>query len=180
MLPQKERAIVNTEIRKCDMYDLEMLCELSRSTYRDTFAHLNTPENMDSYLAISFAPQKIACELSNPASCFYFLFADGELAGYLKLNEAPAQSDINDPLSLELERIYVKSGFQCGGLGRTLLEKAVLEAQSRGKRYLWLGVWEKNDKALAFYRKNGFYPIGTHTFVMGDDRQTDFIMRKDL
>lgn len=171
---------MKVEIKKCDTNDLETLCELSRSTYRDTFAHLNTPENMDAYLSDSFAPEKIAEELSNPASCFYFLFADGELAGYLKINESPAQSDINDPLSLELERIYVKSGFQGGGLGRILLEKAQAEALSRDKRYLWLGVWEKNDKALVFYRKNGFYPIGTHAFVMGDDCQTDFIMRKDL
>lgn len=81
---------------------------------------------------------------------------------------------------MEIERIYVAKEFQGKGLGRRLMTYAISAAMQRKKAYVWLGVWEKNEKALAFYRKNGFYQIGTHTFVMGDDPQTDYIMRKDL
>ena len=90
------------------------------------------------------------------------------------------QTDIHDEQSLEIERIYVSKEFQGEGLGRCLMEKAISTAIRRKKKYVWLGVWEKNEKALRFYKRNGFYQIGTHSFVMGDDEQTDYIMRKDL
>ena len=102
------------------------------------------------------------------------------MAGYLKLNEAPAQTDVRDAQSLEIERIYVSKDFQGEGLGRYLLEKATSIAMRREKKYIWLGVWEKNEKALRFYKRNGFCPIGAHVFMIGDDEQTDYLMRKDL
>ncbi|HNX15665.1 MAG TPA: GNAT family N-acetyltransferase, partial [Oscillospiraceae bacterium] len=92
----------------------------------------------------------------------------------------PSQTDINDVQSLELERIYVDAKFQGRGLGRVLMEHAIEIARERKKSYVWLGVWEKNDKAIAFYQKNGFYKIGTHLFIMGDEEQIDYIMRRDL
>ena len=100
--------------------------------------------------------------------------------GYLKLNEAPAQTDVQDIQSLEIERIYVTKEFQGKRLGGYLMEQAVKVAVQRKKAYVWLGVWEMNERAIHFYKKNGFYRIGTHTFVMGEDEQTDYIMRKDL
>lgn len=115
-----------------------------------------------------------------PLHRFFFLYVDDKLAGYLKLNEAPSQTDINDAESLEIERIYVLSCFQGAGLGRYLMEQAIRIAAEREKKYVWLGVWEKNEKAIRFYKKNGFYEIGTHSFVMGEDVQTDYIMKKDL
>ena len=119
-------------------------------------------------------------ELSNPDSSFHFLYWDDRLAGYIKLNEAGAQTDVHDEQSLELERIYISKEFQGHGLRRFLMDQAIGIALQRKKKYVWLGVWEKNTKALAFYKKSGFYPVGTHTFVMGDDVQTDYIMRRDL
>ncbi|MFX4262496.1 GNAT family N-acetyltransferase [Pelotomaculum propionicicum] len=113
-------------------------------------------------------------------SLFYFLYADGELAGYLKLNNAPAQTDINDGQALEIERFYVAKDFQGEGFGGILMEKAVIIANMQKKSYVWLGVWEKNKKAIRFYENNGFYAIGTHSFFMGEEEQTDFIMRKNL
>ena len=74
----------------------------------------------------------------------------------------------------------ISKDFQGHGLGRFLMDQAIGIALQRKKKYVWLGVWEKNTKALAFYKKSGFYPVGTHTFVMGDDVQTDYIMRRDL
>jgi ribosomal protein S18 acetylase RimI-like enzyme len=166
--------------KKCGIDNLLTLQALSRSTYDVTFRHLNTPENMMAYLDSAFDMEKLRHELINPDSDFYFLYAGEALTGYLKLNEREAQTDLNDPESLELERIYVATEFQGKGLGGALMAKAVETARSRGKKYLWLGVWEKNEKAIAFYRKNGFYEIGKHSFVMGDEIQSDFVMRKDL
>jgi len=124
--------------------------------------------------------RKLRSELVTPHSEFYFLYADEQLAGYLKLNEVPSQSDINDPNSLEVQRIYVCGRFQGMGLGRYLLNTALQMAAERGKQYVWLGAWENNEKALRFYHKMGFRPVGTHPFIMGNDRQTDYIMRRDL
>jgi ribosomal protein S18 acetylase RimI-like enzyme len=135
---------------------------------------------MKEYLKEAFDINKLREELLNPDSSFYFLYADGELAGYLKLNEGMAQTDIHDPASLEIERIYVAKEYQGKGLGSVLINKAINMANTRNKTYIWLGVWEKNKKALGFYQKNGFYPIGTHSFFMGPEEQTDFVLRKDL
>ena len=141
---------------------------------------MNTPSNMRAYLEKAFDISKLRDELSNSGSLFYFLYAYEELAGYIKLNEYTAQTDIHDPQSIEIERIYVTKEFQGKGLGGILLNKAIDIANTRKKSYIWLGVWEKNDKALLFYKRNGFYFIDKHSFFMGEEEQTDFILRKDL
>lgn len=167
-------------LRACRPSDFHTLRELSIRTYYETFAHLNTPEDMAAYLEDAFNVDRLTKEFNDPNTSFFFLYADNHLAGYLKLNEAPLQTDINDTASLEIERFYVSGEFQSAGLGRGLMEQAVDIAIKRQKKYIWLGVWEKNEKAIRFYQKNGFCKIGTHTFVMGEDIQTDFIMRKEL
>ena len=174
------RKTMEKYLRKCTMKDFDTLRELSIRTYYETFAHLNTPEDMQAYLDEAFEVSKLRGELNNPDSDFFFLYFNDTLAGYLKLNEDPSQTDINDASSLEIERIYVSSKFQGKGLGRYLMKQAIAIATDRKKKYVWLGVWEKNEKAIRFYKKNGFYEIGTHTFVMGEDVQTDYVMRKDL
>lgn len=167
-------------LRNCTPQDVDTLRELSIKTYYDTFASMCAASDMTAYLSEAYDRSKLLRELRDAHEQFFFLYADEHLAGYLKLNEAPSQSDINDKQSLELERIYVSSVFQGNGLGRYLMEQAVHIAIEHGKQYVWLGVWERNEKALRFYQNNGFYAIGTHSFIMGDDKQTDFIMRKDL
>jgi len=168
------------KIRECTIDDLLILREFSYKTFDDTFRHMNTPSNMKAYLEQAFVISKLRDELSNNNSLFYFLYVDEQLAGYLKLNEDKAQTDINDPQSIEIERIYVTNDFQRKGLGSILLNKAIEIACIRKKTYVWLGVWEKNDKALQFYKRNGFYIIGKHSFFMGEEEQTDHILRKDL
>ncbi len=167
-------------LRKCGMDDLATLCELSYTTYNETFGHMNTPSNMKAYLDKAFNRDKLQSELSDINSEFYFICSSEKLSGYLKLNEHLAQTDIHDPQSLEIERIYVKKESQGKGLGEILINEALRIAELRGKQYAWLGVWEQNDKAVLFYKNSGFYVAGTHSFVMGDDVQTDLIMRKDL
>ncbi len=168
------------KIRQCQLDDLEVLTALSLQTFTDTFAHLNDPKYFEPYLAKAFSKAQIKSELEHPASEFYFLYSDQELVGYLKLNFAEAQSDLNDPESLEIERIYIIDTFHGLGLGKVLFELSLKKAQSHSLKYIWLGVWEKNTNAISFYESRGFYKFANHPFKLGDDLQTDYLMRLDL
>ncbi len=170
----------NIKIVTCTIKDLTILQELSINTYVQTFEKFNSKSIMKAYLNDAFNLEKLEKELLNNNSAFYFLYKDERLAGYLKVNDFPSQTDINDESSLEIERIYILSDFQGQGLGKCLMEKAIDIANKKNKSYVWLGVWEHNEKAKRFYKKEGFYKIGEHSFFMGDDEQTDYLMRKDL
>jgi ribosomal protein S18 acetylase RimI-like enzyme len=117
-------------------------------------------------------------ELSNTYCKFYFIYSGSDLAGYIKLNYAPAQSDLNDSNSVEVERIYVRKEHQGKRLGKMSMEYIFQQAISENKTYVWLGVWEKNVNAISFYQKLGFEEIGQHSFRMGNEIQSDLIMKK--
>ena len=167
-------------LKKCTEADADILRNLLAKTFSETFAHMNTPENMELYLNQAFARERILEELENQDSAFYLLYRNGSPAGCLKVNEAAAQTEAGNPHSLEIERIYVAKEFQGTGLGSRLMDEAVRLAAERKKAYIWLGVWEKNERAIRFYEGKGFYRTGSHTFTVGNDEQTDYIMRKDL
>ncbi|WP_026584220.1 GNAT family N-acetyltransferase [Bacillus sp. J33] len=167
-------------INKCTFEDLNELQEISYETFNETFKHQNSPENMNAYLERAFTLKQLEKELSNHSSQFFFVYCNNEVAGYLKVNTNDAQSEEMGDESLEIERIYIKSKFQKHGLGKFLLNKAMEIAMEHNKKKIWLGVWEKNENAIAFYKKMGFVQTGAHTFYMGDEEQTDFIMSKTL
>ena len=169
---------MNIKIRPCSIDDLKKLQNIGFETYNETFSTMNSQETMDKYLQESFNKKKLLAELNNKNCKFYFLYAENELAGYLKVNDAQAQSDINDPKSIEVERIYIKRPYKGKGLGKKLVNFAFQLAIERGKNYVWLGVWEKNLNAISFYKKMGFYEAGHHSFRMGDEIQNDLIMKK--
>ena len=148
-------------LKKCTEADVDILRSLLAKTFSDTFASMNTPENMELYLNQAFARDRILEELRNQGSSFYLLYQDGAPAGCLKVNEAAAQTEAGDPHSLEIERIYVAKEFQGTGLGSRLMDEAVRLAEERKKEYIWLGVWEKNERALRFYEGKGFYRTGS-------------------
>jgi ribosomal protein S18 acetylase RimI-like enzyme len=168
------------EFRICDANDIEQLIAIGIETYSDTFASMNSAETMAKYLAEAFDRDKIGAAIDNPDSTFLFLFVDGDLAGYLKVNENAAQTDLREADGLEIERIYLRKQLQGQGLGKALLEKGLAIAREKQKQYAWLGVWERNEKAIGFYERAGFRKTGSHDFFMGMERQTDFVMRKDL
>lgn len=171
---------MTTEIQRISLGELGMLQQIGIETFTDTFAHQNTPENMKAYLDKAFSAGQLDKELSEPFSEFYFLNVEGETAGYLKLNAGEAQSESMGDGALEIERIYVRTKFQKRGFGKLLIHAAVEIAAEQGMRSLWLGVWEKNDNAIAFYEKMGFVRTGTHIFMMGDEEQTDHLMTRLL
>jgi diamine N-acetyltransferase len=167
-------------IKKCNLKDLHQLQEISYETFNETFKDQNSPENMIAYLERAFNLNQLEKELSNISSEFFFVYFDNEVAGYLKINSNDAQSEEMGEEALEIERIYIKTKFQKHGLGKYLLNKAMEIAMERNKKEIWLGVWEKNENAIAFYKKMGFVQTGVHSFHMGDEEQMDFIMTKTL
>ncbi|WP_243300514.1 GNAT family N-acetyltransferase [Bacillus litorisediminis] len=167
-------------IKQCNLEDLRKLQEISYETFYETFKDQNSPENMNAYLERAFNLKQLEKELSNISSQFFFVYFNNEVAGYLKVNTNDAQSEEMGDESLEIERIYIKSEFQKHGLGKCLLNKAMEIAMERNQKKIWLGVWEKNENAIAFYKKMGFVQTGAHSFYMGDEEQTDFIMTKIL
>lgn len=165
---------------KCTAEHLPELQAVSRETFTETFKEQNSPEHLNAYLEGAYNQEQLALELANPESQFYFVCSDDEVAGYLKINVGDAQSEEMGDNSLEVERIYVKKKFHKQGLGKLLLEKAFEIAGEMRKQKVWLGVWEENENAIAFYKKKGFVQTGAHPFYMGDDKQIDLIMAKTL
>ena len=167
-------------ITRCGIDDINQLQEISIETFNETFKDQNKPENMHAYLERAFNRSQLEKELTTPASQFFFVYVDKEIAGYLKVNTDDAQSERMGEEALEIERIYIKKQFQKHGLGKNLFNKALEIAKEDNKRKIWLGVWEKNENAIAFYKKIGFVQTGEHSFYMGDEEQRDVIMEKNL
>jgi ribosomal protein S18 acetylase RimI-like enzyme len=157
--------------------ELPALQQISRDTFYDTFAAFNTPEDMQRYMEQNLGAAQLATELGNPDSAFYFARTNGEIAGYLKLNRGTACTDSRYTDALEIERIYVRKEFMGAGVGQALMDKAREHMQEMNLPWLWLGVWEKNEAAIRFYEKQGFVPFDSHGFMLGNDLQTDILMR---
>ena len=167
-------------IRKCTTQDLDILIKIGIETYYDTFHEDNSEQLMSDYLEEAFQPSKILNEINTLDSHFFMVEIDERPAAYLKVNLKDAQTDLDDSTALEIERIYVLEVFKGMGIGKYLMNYAFKMANNNVCPYVWLGVWEHNDKARRFYDALGFYKIGSHLFMMGDDPQKDDILRKDL
>lgn len=167
-------------IKKCNLENASELQRISVETFTETFKEHNSPEHLNAYLEKAYNLEALKQELANPSSHFFFVYWDQEIAGYLKVNMDKAQTEAMGSGSLEVERIYVKQHYQKHGLGKALLNKAFEIALDEKKLAIWLGVWEDNTNAIAFYQKKGFVQTGSHSFFMGDDEQVDLIMTKTL
>jgi ribosomal protein S18 acetylase RimI-like enzyme len=167
-------------IKKVDITEADILLDYSKKTFYDFFAHLNDPANMEAYSAVTFTRQNMLDQLTNPNSHFYFATLGDEIAGYIKLNFGDAQTDLKDNNALEIERIYVSAEHHGKKIGKQLLTFAIETAMDKNFDYVWLGVWEHNHNALGFYEHNGFEVFSRHEFLLGNDRQTDLLMKKEL
>lgn len=168
------------KIEKVGPDDITRLQRLGRTTFAETFSAVNTEENMKTYLDDHFSTAALTAQVNNDASQFYFAVLDGEDIGYLKINTGRAQTEIKDAQSLEIERIYVLKAFHGQNVGQVLYEKALEIAKDADVDFVWLGVWEKNSRAMRFYSKNGFVPFDKHIFRLGSDEQTDIMMKKTV
>jgi diamine N-acetyltransferase len=156
---------------------LALLKEISVRTFSETYQHLNTPENFILYIDTHFNTDTLAAELDDENSFTYLLYSGGQLCGYLKLNINEAQTEHMPEDALEIERIYVLKDHHGSGAGKALLKAAFDKALELHKKFVWLGVWNQNPKAIAFYERNGFEKFGTHIFTLGNDEQEDYLYK---
>jgi len=170
----------NITVQKVTLNNIKQLQEIGRKTFYETFAGSNTEEDMQKYLDESFAETKLTEELTDPNSEFYFAILDDNVIGYLKVNFGQSQTELKDDKALEIERIYVPKEFHGKKVGQILYDKALQVARQKNADYVWLGVWEENPRAISFYKKNGFVEFDKHIFKLGNDEQTDIMMKLKL
>ena len=165
------------KIRNVNIQDIEKLKGIGKRTFTETFSSDNSEENITEYLDNGFSTEKLKTELTDKNAEFYFAELKGRVIGYLKVNSGQSQTEIKDKNYLEIERIYVLKEYHGKKVGQLLYEKAIKIAKSKNAEYVWLGVWEKNPRAIKFYEKNGFLAFDKHIFKLGNDKQTDIMMK---
>ena len=170
----------NIQIQKISVTEIDQLQKIGRQTFKETFSESNSEENMKNYLEEGFSKEKLTAELNDKNSEFYFAKLEEEVIGYLKVNFGDSQTELKDSKALEIERIYVSKEFHGKSVGQLLYDKAIEVAKQKGSEYVWLGVWEENPRAISFYKKNGFVEFDKHIFKLGDDEQTDIMMKLKL
>jgi ribosomal protein S18 acetylase RimI-like enzyme len=175
-----EESISQLRIRYGTAADHVELAEVGAETFYGTFAADNTPQNMAVYLAASFSPPKQAQALADPASRFLSAEIDGAVVGYAQVKCAPAPQAVAGRTAMEIARFYVRKPWIGKGIGVQLMEACLTEARREGCGAVWLGVWERNARAIAFYRKAGFTEVGIQVFQLGEDLQRDLIMVRPL
>ncbi len=167
-------------IRRATADDAGLLAALGARTFADTFAADNKPEDMAAYLAAAFSPEQQAAELADPRAIFLLAEVDGRAAGYAALRADDAPACVTGARPVELVRLYVTQEWLGRGVGEALMRECVGMALQAGHQTMWLGVWEHNQRAQAFYRKWGFQVVGGHVFQLGTDPQTDLLMERAL
>jgi ribosomal protein S18 acetylase RimI-like enzyme len=167
-------------IRHANQEDAALLTELGARTFRETFAADNTAEDLAAYIDASFNLAQQTAELADPESIFLIAEAGGLAAGYAKLHPGKPPEGVEGPEPIELVRLYVSREWLGRGVGEALMRDCINAAQQAGYKIIWLGVWERNARAQAFYRKWNFQPVGEHVFQLGSDPQRDIVMELAL
>jgi diamine N-acetyltransferase len=177
MMSMEEKPIV---LRLARPDDAGVLRDVAVRTYDETFSSVNTPENMAAYLSNAFAMPRITAELNDPRATFYLAEIDGQVGGYAKLIVRPAPDCVTGAAPIELERLYVDKRWHGKGVASALMDRCLDDAKRAGFKTMYLGVWEHNRRAQAFYAKWNFVRVGEHVFLMGDDAQIDWWMMRTL
>lgn len=167
-------------IRRANLADADPLAELGARTFSDTFAADNTPEDMAAYVASSFNATQLATELADSRSVFLIAERDGVAVGYSKLHGGDVAKGVEGERPVELVRLYVSREWLGRGVGEALMRACIAQARQAGYRTLWLGVWERNSRALAFYRKWHFRVVGKQIFQLGADSQNDRLIERSM
>lgn len=167
-------------IRRAVLSDASALAELAARTFTETFAADNSPEDLDAHLRSSFGEARQSAEIEDRDVITLLAFRGEALAGYAQVRRKPAPSCVAAEKPVELHRFYLVRSAQGAGLAAQLMLAARAAARELGGMHIWLGVWERNPRAIAFYTKSGFVVVGSHVFVVGSDRQTDLVLVASL
>jgi len=172
--------MANITIRQLTADDIDMLRQMSIDTFIDTYEKYNSPENMQLYVQQHFTRQQLLHELTAKENYFFAAFTNDAPVGYVKMRTSEDPEALEGKKHIELERIYAVKNYQGRGLGYKMMQHCLELATAKGFDVLWLGVWEQNEKALQFYKKCGFEIFGDHVFMLGSEKQTDYLMKKEL
>lgn len=167
-------------IRYATKEDAALIADMSRQTFYETFVSQNTKENMDKFMNHQFTREALMSEVGAPGNIFFIAFEGEEGVGYVRMRENNNPPELRHGHAMEIARIYSVTHMVGKGVGRMLMSKAIEVAREKGMDTLWLGVWEQNQRAIDFYTKWGFEKFATHVFMLGDDPQTDWLMKKRL
>ena len=169
-------------VRQATPDDAKLLTDLSYTTFWDAFAHhpKNAPGDLEHYMRQAFNVKQLNTELVEPNSTFLIAEMDGKPVGYAKLIVGSIEPGITSERPIELSRLYSHQEYQGRGVGQNLMDACFEFAKNHDHDVMWLGVWEFNPRAQAFYHKNGFREVGKHTFQLGSDPQTDLLMQKEI
>ena len=167
-------------LREATRDDAVLIADISRQTFYDTFAADNTAADMEKFLAEQFTKGKLMLEVGFRENTFLLAYFNDEVAGYAKLRDGKLPIELTGQQALEIARLYVVKDFIGKGIGAALMQASVERAKKTGKAWIWLGVWERNQRAIDFYHRWGFQKFGECDFLLGDDRQLDWLMKKEL
>jgi GNAT superfamily N-acetyltransferase len=167
-------------IKQATRADAKLLAELGGEIFYKTFAAVNNPADMALYLEETFTEKKLLEEFDEPGANFFLAYADGTVAGYAKLGMKRMPDAIAGTPAMELERLYVHPLYQKQKIGYTLMAHCIQVVKDQGCKILWLGVWEHHPTAIRFYERVGFQKFGEHLFQLGNDAQTDWLMKLDI
>ncbi len=170
---------MDMEFRSLNVLDAQVLLDFAKTAFIDSYSQLNTPENMDIYINANFTIDKISTELSESTNIFSGIFSGQNLVAYTKLRPNN-YDDSNAKQLIELERIYVAKEYHGLKIGQQLMYQCKAYAKSNNYSELWLGVWDQNEKAIAFYKKMGFEIFSSHDFILGTEKQNDYLMKFKL
>lgn len=167
-------------LREASVDDAALVAGISHKTFYDSFAADNTKKDMDKFLNEQFTLGKLMLEVGARANTFFLAYSNNEIAGYLKLRDAHKPAVLSGKNVLEIARLYAVSTMIGKGIGSLLMQKSIDTAQERNKEAVWLGVWEKNQRAIGFYTRWGFEKCGEQDFLLGDDVQNDWLMMRKV
>ncbi len=167
-------------VRTATAADAALIADLSRETFYESFVHENTPENMDKFMNEQFTREQLMQEVTAPGNIFLLAYDGDEAVGYARVRESNNPPELGPVRAIEIGRIYARASSIGKGVGRALMEACLAVAAEKKAGTVWLGVWEHNQRAIDFYSRWGFTRFGTHVFLLGDDPQTDWLMKKEL
>ena len=158
--------------------DAALIADISQQSFYDTFAADNTEADMAKFLNEQFTKGKLMLEVGAPENIFLLAYQENNIAGYVKLREGKKLAALQGVAAMEIARLYVLKAFIGKGVGRLLMEASLRIAKEKKKEMVWLGVWEKNERAIRFYTSWGFEKFDECDFLLGDDLQRDWLMKK--
>ena len=167
-------------VRRAAPSDAAMLAALAARTFHDTFADSNTAEDMEQFLGATYGEEIQRAEIEDPSMATLLAECEGILAGFAQIRMGEAPPCVKGPAPIEIKRFYVDRPYHGKGVAQQLMRSCEEVAGRENARTIWLGVWEHNDRAIAFYRKIGFVPVGSQPFLVGTDLQTDLVLERPL